>query len=153
MTAHFLNQRSDSFPSPQLLPSTVQAAGTGRNTALTFSCLSVCLPTIRIPHSLPAPGRAGELRAGQGVLPQGASERRWELQGTLPIGSGILPPGRLRQGPLLPEGGKIPPANRYGGSGDVALHWVLLHFFSWDLVCSWLDCVGFCRDEHDSLYP
>lgn len=108
-----------------------------------------------MPRSLPAPGRAGELRAGQGVLPQSAAEGRGELQGALSIGSGILPPGWFQQGPLLPERGKIPPADRYGeGSRGVALLWVLLYFFPRDVLCPWLDCVDFHRDEHayDSLY-
>lgn len=124
------------------------------NPALMFSCLSVCLPAILpMPCSLSAPGRAGELRAGQGVLPEGAAEGRRELQSALSIGSGILPPGWLQQGPLLPERGKIPPANRYGkGSRDVALHWVLLYFFPWDIICPWLDYVDFHRDEYDSLF-
>lgn len=43
MTAPFLNHGSESFPSPKLLSSPMQIVGAGRNTALTFSCLSVCL--------------------------------------------------------------------------------------------------------------
>lgn len=43
MTAPFLNRGSESFPSPKLLSSPMQIAGAGRNTALMFSCLSVCL--------------------------------------------------------------------------------------------------------------
>lgn len=42
MTAPSLNHGSESFPSPKLLSSPMQIAGAGRNTALMFSCLSVC---------------------------------------------------------------------------------------------------------------
>lgn len=150
MAAPLLNHRSESFPSPKLFSSPVQVARAGGTPALMFS--SLCLSILFMLCSLPAPGWAGELRAGQGVLPQSAAEGRRELQGALSIGSGILPPGWLQQGALLPERGKIPPADRYGeGSRDVALHWVLLYFFPWNVICPWLDCVDFHRDEHDSL--
>lgn len=77
MAAPFLNHGTESFPSPKLLSSPLQIARAGGNPALMFSCLSVCLPAIlSMPCSLPAPGRAGELRAGQGVLPQSAAEGR-----------------------------------------------------------------------------
>lgn len=75
--APFLNDGAESFPSPKLLSSPVQIARAGGNPALMFSCPSVCLSAIlSMPCSLPAPGRVGELRAGQGVLPQGAAEGR-----------------------------------------------------------------------------
>lgn len=56
------------------------------------------------PPSLPAADGAGQLRARERVLPESASEGGEELQSSVPLRSGLLPPGRLPEGSALPEG-------------------------------------------------
>ncbi|CAM4618100.1 unnamed protein product [Lepidochelys kempii] len=68
---------------------------------------------LRQPDGLPAAVRAGELRAGAGILPESAGETRQQLQSHVPGGHRLLPPGGLRPRPALPEGGQEPGARRH----------------------------------------
>lgn len=62
-------------------------------------------PLSCVPHSsLPVTNGAGELRKSEGILSESAAQGRKELQSSLQIWSGLLPPRRLPEGSLLPEG-------------------------------------------------
>lgn len=54
--------------------------------------------------SLPVADGTGELRASEGVLPESAAQGGQELQGSVPLRRGLLPPRRLPEGSALPEG-------------------------------------------------
>lgn len=54
--------------------------------------------------SLSAADGAGQLRARERVLPESASEGGEELQSSVPLWRGLLPPGRLPEGSALPKG-------------------------------------------------
>ena len=52
---------------------------------------------------MPVADGARELRAREGVLSEGLTERRRELQSVVQIRGSVLPPGRLSKGPTLPK--------------------------------------------------
>lgn len=62
--------------------------------------------------SVPAAVGAGQLRAGEGVLPEGAEPPERPLQGHVPGRHRLLPPGRLRMCPALPARRQEPGAHR-----------------------------------------
>lgn len=53
---------------------------------------------------MPFANGAGELRASEGVLSESATQRGKELQSSVPIRRGLLPPRGLPEGLVLPEG-------------------------------------------------